>query len=543
MRSAKRCLSEMDFKIDIFTALLVCFLLHSTKSQSVGCELPDGCPPKTQAYLTAYGYLDPDRECTLDDIRAALVQFQTLNLGFMGLTITGQCDNITVLVMDQPRCGCEDIVKFKKKMMPQNLIGPQEYRLGDTKWRKKELTWSVLKYPQTTHNRANLKNTDVDDAMRRALDIWAKVTKLYFRHSINDRNADIQIKFEIYRHTVSPPYYDFDGKGNVLAHAFFPESGVVHFDDDEHFVINSDQGTELYIVAAHEFGHTLGISHSNIKEALMAPYYRYQKDLQLHEDDIGAVQTLYGPPDGNIPTAPTTPAPTPRPTTSIAVPEYCNMQVQASFNVRGNIYVFTRERVGYRRIKTFVYRVTSGGIQPASKRPIEDMFVKLSTGRYPRPYPYRVDAAAYIPDRRYVFLFSGTRAYRYSARNNTGPFILDENDGFPKWMDVKEFPERPRAAVAMPYSNYNAYYMLIFGTTMVWDWNFYSERVGAWAYPIDVFGRNMPQRVNGAYLQADGRNVIFFKNDRFYKFDVRYRRVLDSNALDIKRDFFKGPCA
>ena len=84
--------------------------------------------------------------------------------------------------------------------------------------------------------------------------------------------------------------------GNVLAHAFFPKSGVVHFDDDEEFVLNSDRSTELYIVAAHEFGHTLGISHSNNKDALMAPYYRYEDPLTLHEDDIAAVQYMYGKP-------------------------------------------------------------------------------------------------------------------------------------------------------------------------------------------------------------------------------------------------------
>ena len=82
--------------------------------------------------------------------------------------------------------------------------------------------------------------------------------------------------------------------GNVLAHAFFPKSGVVHFDDDEEFVIGNDRSTELFIVAAHEFGHTLGISHSNVKDALMAPYYRYENPLTLHPDDIAAVQYIYG---------------------------------------------------------------------------------------------------------------------------------------------------------------------------------------------------------------------------------------------------------
>ena len=61
---------------------------------------------------------------------------------------------------------------------------------------------------------------------------------------------------------------------------------------------------------------------------------------------------------------------------------------------------------------------------------------------------------------------SGTRAYRYKqGRDNL--FYLEENEGFPRWMNVKEFPERPRAAVAFPYSNHNSYYMLIFGVSTI----------------------------------------------------------------------------
>ncbi|XP_070600354.1 matrix metalloproteinase-9-like [Erythrolamprus reginae] len=45
-------------------------------------------------------------------------------------------------------------------------------------------------------------------------------------------------------------------------------------------------GYSLFLVAAHEFGHALGLENSSIREALMFPMYTYLADFQLHVDDI-----------------------------------------------------------------------------------------------------------------------------------------------------------------------------------------------------------------------------------------------------------------
>ena len=54
-------------------------------------------------------------------------------------------------------------------------------------------------------------------------------------------------------------------------------------------------GTNLFQVAAHEFGHSLGLFHSDDVDALMFPYYRgYQANFRLSEDDKEGIRSIYG---------------------------------------------------------------------------------------------------------------------------------------------------------------------------------------------------------------------------------------------------------
>ena len=151
-----------------------------------------------------------------------------------------------------------------------------------------------------------MSKADIDAEVALAWRVWSNVTELSFEQKQGGK-VHVDIRFEDGEHGDGDA---FDGNGGTLAHAFFPVyGGDVHFDNAETWTMGVRAGTNLLQTAAHEFGHSLGLSHSKQYRALMAPFYRgYQKQVTLDDDDVVAVQALYGvktnrivPKIGNIP--------------------------------------------------------------------------------------------------------------------------------------------------------------------------------------------------------------------------------------------------
>ena len=70
-------------------------------------------------------------------------------------------------------------------------------------------------------------------------------------------------------------------------------AGQIHFDDDELFALGEREGAvDFYWLAVHEIGHTLGLQHSDIKEAAMFSMQKVFK--KLDADDIKGISMIYG---------------------------------------------------------------------------------------------------------------------------------------------------------------------------------------------------------------------------------------------------------
>ncbi len=169
---------------------------------------------------------------------------------------------------------------------------------------------------------AQLPATETETAIKQAMAQWAQVAQLTWVQGTNpNASQTVNIFFATYAHGDG---YPFTGPTGVLAHTFYPAppnpepiAGDMHINDSYTWEIGANM--DVFSVALHELGHSLGLGHSDDPSDVMYPYYKIVTT--LNSGDIAAVQTLYAtgaaesaPSASTQPSSTSAPAPAPEPT-------------------------------------------------------------------------------------------------------------------------------------------------------------------------------------------------------------------------------------
>jgi len=271
------------------TAFLVAFVLNRVFSA------PTTQTYKTASFLLKFGYLAEDNDKVggalspnSAEFKASVRRLQR----FGNIPVTGKIDAATIKLINTDRCGLKD--------SSNSVIG--RFNLQGTIWKKRDLTYRVLNFTRGISSYTQRR------IFRKAFYLWQSSSDLRIRE-VYSGDADILISFV--RQVHGDPY-PFDGAGGTLAHAFYPHSnkglsGDAHFDNDERFTTGTSDGINLDWVAVHEFGHSLGLEHSGVRESIMYPWYKgYIADIKLSSDDIQGIQALYPKPTARKLPTPTT---------------------------------------------------------------------------------------------------------------------------------------------------------------------------------------------------------------------------------------------
>ncbi|XP_004607502.2 stromelysin-3 [Sorex araneus] len=401
-----------------------------------------------------------------------------------------------------PRCGVPD--------PPDGLSArnrQKRFVLSGGRWEKTDLTYRILRFPW------QLVREQVRQTIAEALKVWSDVTPLTFTE-VQEGHADIMIDFTRYSHGDNLP---FDGPGGVLAHAFFPKThreGDVHFDYDETWTIGDNQGTDLLQVAAHEFGHMLGLQHTTAAKALMSPFYNFRYPLSLSPDDQRGIQHLYGRrmPD------PTSRPPTQGPqagedTNEIAplepevLPDACEVSFDAVSTIRGELFFFK---------SGFVWRLRRGQLQPG--------YPALAS-RHWQGLPSPVDAA-FEDAQGHIWFFQGAQYWVYDGEKPVlGPAPLSDLG----------LPGSPVHAALVWGPEKNKIYF--FRGRDYWRFHPNTRRVDSPVPRRATDWRGVPSEIDAAFQDADGY-AYFLRGRLYWKFDPVKVKALEGFPRLVGPDFF-----
>lgn len=517
-------------------------------------------------FLERFGYMgDTSRNAVLPSdnlrteqgFRSALKRMQR----FAGLSPTGKLDEATMAMMKRPRCGVPDVIGHAERV--------RRYALQGAKWDKTELTWSVEEFPRRADR--NMIRTQIGKALK----VWSDASKLRFTEMSSigrrrrpgddsDGGADISVSFARLDHGDG---YSFDGPGTVLAHAFFPGEGMggdAHFDADENWITGTpsrdSNEVSLFAVAAHEFGHSLGLSHSSVPGSLMYPYYQgVKEDFQLPYDDKVGIQRLYGakyptkwasmqpiiprtttpspgrgpqgrqPPRGGgsgrepthrgggrpqPPQSPPRSPPEPESPTP-GKPDKCSTSIDAIAVIRRELFIFKGK---------YFWRMNEQGLK-------EGYPVKIDLFWFDLPADLeKIDAVYERPDQKIAF-FIGRQYWLFNS-NKALP-------GYPRPLTNLGLPASlSHVDAAMVWGHNGKTYF--FSGEQYWRYDEFDASVEL-DYPRHIrMWRGVPRNVDAAFQYTDGQ-TYFFKGQNFWRFNDRRMHVY--NRTQHVAEWFGCPVA
>merc|ERR1712129_429456 len=249
-----------------------------------------------QRFLRKFAYYAPERKIDGDygDYKKqAVVDYQNATGDLKVDGIAGPKTRSAIVAKKR----CDNIDPFAKNDVVDPNVDGIEFKNGQA------LKYSIGVEP------GYLNRQQVEDAIGKAVEQWMAVSSLSMEFVGNDKEkSDIHFSWAMFNREDDP--LRFDGSGGVLGRG---GNGFVEFDTAERWVLGL-QGNEadlsdlsdpttwyrgqptisLYYTALHEFGHALGLVHSQDPEQVMSPWYN-PKQIVLAKGDIEEVQKLYGP--------------------------------------------------------------------------------------------------------------------------------------------------------------------------------------------------------------------------------------------------------
>lgn len=227
-------------------------------------------------YLKFFGYLKTtlDDGFSLDDIVDAIRKFQEM----FGIPQDGQISLSLLNAMSMPRCGFPDV----------HTISVEHAEML-TKWTKNGVLYYVDKLVSGIPQNRQL------EIIQTGFDVWSNVANIKANRTTSSSQADIIIG------TGSSRADQFDGPSGTLAWSYLPDGQnsriLMKYDASENWVDGPTRnGIDMQTVTNHEFGHSLGLTHSKVQGALMAPFYNASVNIPQTNDDIPRMQSLYGKP-------------------------------------------------------------------------------------------------------------------------------------------------------------------------------------------------------------------------------------------------------